>query len=92
MVDPSLGVLVGWNHFVRYLRYLFYPDTLLTTRQQFCQTSFVMFECTIINTLVQYWGYSESPAILISVSIVLYMAINVYRADLFGEVECTETL
>lgn len=51
-----------------------------------------MFECTIINTLVQYWGYSESPAILISVSIVLYMAINVYRADLFGEVECTETL
>ncbi|KAF4962611.1 hypothetical protein FSARC_9389 [Fusarium sarcochroum] len=68
MVDPSLGVLVGWNHF-------------------FAQTSFVIFECTIINTLIEYWGYNQSPAILISVSIVIYMAINVYRADLFGEIE-----
>lgn len=47
-----------------------------------------MFECTIINTLVEFWGYNQSPAILISISIFLYMAINVYRADLFGEVEC----
>lgn len=47
-----------------------------------------MFECTIINTLVEYWGYKESPAILISISIVMYMGINVYRADLFGEAEC----
>ncbi|KAJ4245020.1 hypothetical protein NW762_014227 [Fusarium torreyae] len=68
MVDPSLGVLVGWNHF-------------------FAQTSFVIFECTIINTLIEYWGYSQSPAILISISIVMYMAINIYRADLFGEIE-----
>ncbi|RSM09165.1 hypothetical protein CEP52_004263 [Fusarium oligoseptatum] len=68
MVDPSLGVLVGWNHF-------------------FSQTSFVVFECTIINSLIEYWGYNQSPAILISISIVMYMAINIYRADLFGEAE-----
>lgn len=69
MVDPALGVAVGWNHF-------------------FAQTSYVIFEATVINTLVQYWGYDESPAILISVSLVMYLAINVWRADLFGEVEC----
>ncbi|RSL50948.1 hypothetical protein CEP53_008612 [Fusarium sp. AF-6] len=68
MVDPSLGVLVGWNHF-------------------FSQTSFVIFECTIINSLIEYWGYNQSPAILISISIAMYMAINIYRADLFGEAE-----
>lgn len=55
---------------------------------QFAQTSYVIFECTIINSLVQVWGYDQSPAILITISIVLYMAINIYRADLFGEVEC----
>ncbi|KAL5334342.1 amino acid permease/ SLC12A domain-containing protein [Aspergillus crustosus] len=68
MVDPALGVAVGWNHF-------------------FAQTSYVIFEATVINTLVQYWGYTESPAILISISLVLYLAINVYRADVFGEAE-----
>ncbi|OCF41832.1 amino acid transporter [Kwoniella heveanensis CBS 569] len=68
MVDPALGVAVGWNHF-------------------FAQTSYVIFEATIINTLVEYWGYDKSPAILITVSLLLYLAINVYRADLFGEVE-----
>ncbi|WWC63552.1 uncharacterized protein I303_106156 [Kwoniella dejecticola CBS 10117] len=68
MVDPSLGVMVGWNHF-------------------FAQTSYVVFEATIINTLVEYWGYNQSPAILITVSLLFYLAINVYRADLFGEVE-----
>ncbi|CAP85750.1 Pc20g04210 [Penicillium rubens Wisconsin 54-1255] len=84
MVDPALGVAVGYNHF-------------------FAQTSFVIFEATVINTLVEYWGYNQSPAVLISsrlfqhglvltlltasVSLVLYLAINVYRADLFGEAE-----
>ncbi|OJJ00289.1 hypothetical protein ASPVEDRAFT_149252 [Aspergillus versicolor CBS 583.65] len=68
MVDPALGVAVGYNHF-------------------FAQTSFVIFEATVINTLVEYWGYNQSPAILISISLVLYLAINVYRADLFGEAE-----
>ncbi|WVR04390.1 hypothetical protein IAU60_001392 [Kwoniella sp. DSM 27419] len=68
MVDPALGVAVGWNHF-------------------FAMTSFVMFEATIINTLVEYWGYNASPAILITVSLVFYLALNVYRADLFGEAE-----
>ncbi|KAL4969641.1 amino acid permease/ SLC12A domain-containing protein [Aspergillus stella-maris] len=68
MVDPALGVAVGWNHF-------------------FAQTSYVIFEATVINTLVEYWGYNQSPAILISISLVLYLAINVYRADLFGEAE-----
>ncbi|WWD22589.1 hypothetical protein CI109_107082 [Kwoniella shandongensis] len=53
----------------------------------FAQTSFVIFEATIINTLVEYWGYNQSPAILISVSIVLYFALNIYRADVFGEAE-----
>jgi hypothetical protein len=53
----------------------------------FSQTSYVIFEATIINTLVSYWGYDQSPAILISVSLVLYLALNVYRADLFGEAE-----
>uniref|UniRef100_A0A8H7K7P5 Amino acid permease/ SLC12A domain-containing protein n=1 Tax=Bionectria ochroleuca TaxID=29856 RepID=A0A8H7K7P5_BIOOC len=53
----------------------------------FAQTSYAIFECTIINSLVQVWGYDQSPAILITISIVLYMAINIYRADLFGEVE-----
>ncbi|KAJ5248169.1 hypothetical protein N7524_012129 [Penicillium chrysogenum] len=68
MVDPALGVAVGYNHF-------------------FAQTSFVIFEATVINTLVEYWGYNQSPAVLISISLVLYLAINVYRADLFGEAE-----
>ncbi|KAJ4017589.1 hypothetical protein NW766_003654 [Fusarium irregulare] len=68
MVDPALGVAVGWNHF-------------------FAQTSYVIFEATIINTLVEYWGYDQSPAILISVSLAFDLAINVWRADLFGEVE-----
>ncbi|KAI1829236.1 hypothetical protein DTO006G1_9826 [Penicillium roqueforti] len=68
MVDPALGVAVGYNHF-------------------FAQTSFVIFESTVINTLVEYWGYNQSPAVLISISLVLYLAINVYRADLFGEAE-----
>jgi amino acid transporter len=40
---------------------------------------------------VEYWGYSQSPAILITVSLILYLAINVYRADVFGEVECKQT-
>ncbi|KAK2805089.1 hypothetical protein FQN50_006334 [Emmonsiellopsis sp. PD_5] len=68
MVDPALGVAVGWNHF-------------------FAQTSYVIFEATVINTLVGFWGYDQSPAILISVSLVFYLAINVYRADIFGEAE-----
>ncbi|KAL6231033.1 hypothetical protein BDW75DRAFT_233944 [Aspergillus navahoensis] len=68
MVDPALGVAVGWNHF-------------------FAQTSYVIFEATVINTLVQYWSYNQSPAILISISLVLYLAVNGYRADLFGEAE-----
>ena len=50
-------------------------------------TSYVIFEATVINTLVGYWGYDESPAILITVSLLFYLAINIYRADLFGEVE-----
>lgn len=52
-------------------------------------TSFsVIFEATIIQTLVEYWGYNQSPAILITVSLLFYLALNVYRADLFGEAEC----
>ncbi|KAH7234844.1 amino acid permease-domain-containing protein [Fusarium redolens] len=50
-------------------------------------TSYVIFEATIINTLVEYWGYDESPATLIPMSLVFYLAINVWRADLFGEAE-----
>ncbi|WVQ76328.1 hypothetical protein IAR50_005993 [Cryptococcus sp. DSM 104548] len=68
MVDPAVGVAVGWNHF-------------------FAQTSYIIFEATVINTLVEYWGYDQSPAILISVSLLLFFAINIYRADLFGEAE-----
>ncbi|KAL4764251.1 uncharacterized protein BDW70DRAFT_156907 [Aspergillus foveolatus] len=34
----------------------------------FAQTSYVIFEATVINTLVQYWGYNQSPAIVISSS------------------------
>ena len=52
----------------------------------------MIFEATVINTLVEYWGYNQSPAILITVSLILYLGINVYRADLFGEVECESTL
>lgn len=53
----------------------------------FSQTSYVIFETTIINTLVSYWSYDQSPAILISVSLLVYLASNIYRADLFGEAE-----
>jgi amino acid transporter len=71
--DPALGVAVGWNHFVSLRK----GNTLLfvqfqshitdkRTREQFAQTSYVIFEATIINTLVAYWGYDESPAILIT--------------------------
>lgn len=54
----------------------------------FAQASYVIFEATIINTLVEYWGYDQSPAILISISLALYFALNIWRADLFGEAEC----
>ncbi|KAK7407833.1 hypothetical protein QQX98_010004 [Neonectria punicea] len=53
----------------------------------FAMTSYVIFEATVINTVINYWSYDESPAILISVSLFFFFAINVYRADLFGEVE-----
>jgi amino acid transporter len=53
----------------------------------FAQTSYVIFEATIINTLVSYWGYDLSPAIMISVSLLFYLALNIYRADVFGEAE-----
>jgi amino acid transporter len=103
MVDPALGVAVGWNHFVSKARPI--STFWLMSTLQFAQTSYVIFEATVINTLVEYWGYNQSPAILISsmvpsedhyeriltlfsVSLVLYLAINVYRADLFGEAEC----
>ncbi|EED24640.1 amino acid transporter, putative [Talaromyces stipitatus ATCC 10500] len=68
MVDPAVGVAVGWNYF-------------------FAQTSYFIFKATIINTLVEYWGYNQSPAVLISVTLVLFLALNIYRADLFGEAE-----
>jgi amino acid transporter len=84
MVDPALGVAVGWNHFVSPALVLDAPYS----DQQFAMTSYVIFEATIINTLVSYWGYDLSPAILITVSLLFYFGINVYRADLFGEVEC----
>ena len=54
----------------------------------FAMTSYVAFEATILNTLVAYWGYDQSPAILITVGLVVFFAINIYRADLFGEAEC----
>lgn len=87
MVDPALGTMVGYNHFVSLSNFsmVYIADK---RSMQFAQTSFVIFEATVVNTLVSYWGYSESPAILISVSLLLYLAINVYRADLFGEAEC----
>lgn len=64
-----------------------------------------IFEIVVVNTLVEYWGYDLSPAILISgitthpstcgpclqgctAGIVLYLVLNIYRADLFGEAEC----
>lgn len=53
----------------------------------FAQTSYVIFEATIINTLVSYWAYDLSPAILISVSLLFYLTLNIYRADVFGEAE-----
>ena len=86
MVDPALGVAVGWNHFVRLHDPLAMVPKL--TLEQFAQTSYVIFEATVINTLVGYWGYDQSPAILITVSLLFYLGINVYRADLFGEAEC----
>jgi amino acid transporter len=69
--------------------------------------SYVMFEATIINTVVTNWNYNESPAILISgksiscpkvrsvltllpVTLLFFLAVNVYRADIFGEAECKE--
>jgi amino acid permease len=63
-------------------------DLDMASSLQFAQTSYIIFEATVINTLVEYWGYDQNPAILITISLVLYLAINVYRADLFGEVEC----
>jgi len=33
-------------------------------------TSYVVFEATVINTVVEYWGYDKSPAILISGRVV----------------------
>lgn len=49
-----------------------------------------MFEATIINTLIEYWGYDKNPAIMITVSLIFYLALNVYRADVFGEAECED--
>ncbi|EGU76456.1 hypothetical protein FOPG_11227 [Fusarium oxysporum f. sp. conglutinans race 2 54008] len=53
----------------------------------FVMISYVMFEATIINTIVTYWGYDQSPAILISATLLFFFLINVYRVDLFGEFE-----
>ena len=85
MVDPALGVAVAWNHFVSQAAAA--PPISCLPPSQFAMTSYVIFEATVINTLVQYWGYNESPAILITVSLIFYLGINIYRADLFGETE-----
>lgn len=58
----------------------------------FAMASYVIFEATIINTLVGYWGYDLSPAILITISLIIYFGLNIWRADLFGEVECESSL
>lgn len=99
MVDPALGVAVGWNHFFAMTSYVIFEATIV----RYCashspsQTAVPCVEYEIrgwhanmgqINTLVEYWGYNQSPAILITVSLLFYLAINVYRADLFGESEC----
>jgi yeast amino acid transporter len=64
MVDPALGVVVGWNHFVSSSGGSGAQQLLIDI--QFAQTSYVIFEATVINTLVEYWGYDQSPAILIT--------------------------
>lgn len=85
MVDPAFGVAAGWNMFVSYSADMSIPELISL---QFQQTTYVMFEATIINTLIEYWGYDKNPAIMITVSLILYLALNVYRADVFGEAEC----
>lgn len=88
MVDPALGVAVGYNHFVSINPRNSTKSNSHNADQQFAQASYVIFEATIINTVVAYWGYDQSPAILITVTLIIFLALNVYRADVFGEAEC----
>ncbi|PWN48812.1 amino acid permease [Violaceomyces palustris] len=51
------------------------------------QLALVCFELTALNVIIGYWDPNLNPAIMISVSLVILAAINLYSVRAFGEVE-----
>jgi len=51
------------------------------------QAALVCFEINIFNTVIGYWAPDLHPAILISVLIPLYLALNIWSVSFFGEAE-----
>jgi len=51
------------------------------------QAALICFEINIFNVVVGYWKDDLNPAILISVLVVVYCALNVWSVAWFGEAE-----
>ncbi|KAI5478634.1 putative amino acid transporter [Pseudohyphozyma bogoriensis] len=48
--------------------------------------SFVCFEATAFQTILNYW-VTLNPAIMLTVLLVCFFLVNIWRADWFGEIE-----
>lgn len=52
-----------------------------------CQAILVPCELTAVNTILHYWVSDYSPAIPITIQLVLYCLMNVFAVQYFGESE-----
>lgn len=48
---------------------------------------YISFEITAVNGMIHYWRDDYSPAITLVVQILLYLLINVFAVNVFGEAE-----
>ncbi|KUJ06754.1 uncharacterized protein LY89DRAFT_743666 [Mollisia scopiformis] len=82
MVDPALGVAVGWNHFVGCIIALLYLTNKRVRTNVLCHLRGYcpQYTCRVL-------GVWPITCHLITVALLFFLAINVYRADLFGEAE-----
>lgn len=53
----------------------------------FFQATLVPFEITAVNLIINYWVSDYSPAITLAIQISLYLAINVFAVQWYGESE-----
>ncbi|ORY27120.1 amino acid transporter [Naematelia encephala] len=51
------------------------------------QWALICFELTAINVIVEYWTLTLSPAVCISVALVLLFLINIWSVRWYGEIE-----